>query len=312
MAGAVETFMAGEIPFDRNFKAVPGVAEEVAPGVRRVLAPNPSAFTFTGTCSYIVGEGSVAIIDPGPDDPAHIAALLDAVRGESVAQIVLTHTHRDHTAAVPALQQKTGATIYGEGRHRAGRPLHDGEPVPLDAGGDFEFEPDVQVRDGETIEGPGFRLEAVATPGHTANHLAFALQGTDILFSGDHVMAWSTSIVAPPDGSMRDYMQSLEKLLARPESLYFPGHGPAAQDAHALVERYIAHRGARETAILRKLERGESSVPELVQAIYIGLDPKLTKAAAMTMLAHLEHLVDRGLVETDGPPSLGGTFRLSR
>ena len=304
--------MADEIPFDRNFNALPGRSEEVAPGVRRVLAPNPSPFTFTGTCSYIIGEGTVAILDPGPDNPAHIAALLDAVRGETVEQIVLTHTHRDHTAAVPALRQKTGAKTYGEGRHRAARPLHEGEAVRLDAGGDLEFGPDVHVREGETIEGPGFKLEAVATPGHTANHLAFALQGTDVLFSGDHVMAWSTSIVAPPDGSMSDYLQSLEKLRTRPESLYFPGHGPAAHDAHALVERYIAHRGARETAILRKLERGESDVPSLVQAVYIGLDPRLTKAAAMTMLAHLEHLVDRGLVETNGPPSLGGRYRVAR
>jgi len=304
--------MADDIEFDRNFSAVPGRSEEVAPGVRRVLAPNASPFTFTGTCSYIIGEGTVAILDPGPDDPAHISALLDAVRGETVAQIVLTHTHRDHTAGVPALQRATGAKTYGEGRHRAARPLHEGEAVRLDAGGDLEFMPDVLLREGETIEGPGFKLEAVATPGHTANHLAFALEGTDVLFSGDHVMAWSTSIVAPPDGSMRDYLQSLEKLLARRETIYFPGHGPAAQDAHALVERYITHRGAREAAILRKLERGESDVPALVQAIYIGLDPRLTKAAAMTMLAHLEHLVDRGRVETDGPPSLGGRYRISR
>jgi glyoxylase-like metal-dependent hydrolase (beta-lactamase superfamily II) len=304
--------MADEITFDRSFNALPGQSEVVAPGVRRVLAPNASPFTFTGTCSYIIGEGTVAILDPGPDDPAHTAALLDAVRGETVSQIVLTHTHRDHTAGVPALQRATRAKTYGEGRHRAARPLRGSEEVRLDAGGDQTFAPDIRVRDGDFIEGSSFRLEAVATPGHTANHLAFALAGTDILFSGDHVMAWSTSIVAPPDGSMNDYLHSLEKLLARRETLYFPGHGPAAKDAHALVERYIAHRGAREAAILRKLERGESDVPALVQAIYIGLDPKLTKAAAMTMLAHLEHLVDRGLVETDGPPSIGGRYRLSR
>jgi glyoxylase-like metal-dependent hydrolase (beta-lactamase superfamily II) len=304
--------MADEITFDRSFNALPGQSEVVAPGVRRVLAPNASPFTFTGTCSYIIGEGTVAILDPGPDDPAHTAALLDAVRGETVSQIVLTHTHRDHTAGVPALQRATGAKTYGEGRHRAARPRHEGEAMRLDAGGDESFVPDIRVPDGGLVEGPGFKLEAVATPGHTANHLAFALQGTSILFSGDHVMAWSTSIVAPPDGSMSDYLRSLEKLLARPETLYFPGHGPAASDAHALVERYIAHRGARETAILRKLERGESDVPALVQAIYIGLDPKLTKAAAMTMLAHLVHLVDRDLVATDGPPSIGGRYRLAR
>lgn len=304
--------MAEELTFDRNFRAEPGHAEEIVPGVRRVLAPNASPFTFTGTCSYIVGQGKVAILDPGPDDPKHIAALLDAVRGETVEQIVLTHTHRDHTAAVNALRAQTGATVYGEGAHRAARPLHQDEPVRLDAGGDYDFVPDVTVADRGLIEGPGYVLEAVATPGHTANHLAFALKGSDLLFSGDHVMAWSTSIVAPPDGSMEDYLASLEKLKSRPESVYLPGHGPAARDAHGLVERYIAHRAARETAILRKLERGESNIPSLVQAIYIGLDPKLRKAAAMTMLAHLEHLVARGRVSTDGPPSLGGTYRLKR
>jgi glyoxylase-like metal-dependent hydrolase (beta-lactamase superfamily II) len=304
--------MADELSFDRDFRAVAGVAEEVAPGVRRVLAPNPSAFTFTGTCTYIVGRGRVAVIDPGPNEPSHIDALMSATKGETIGQIVLTHTHRDHTAAVPELKARTGAQTFGEGPHRAARPLHAGEAVPLDAGGDYGFAPDVRIGDGGLIEGPDYALEAIATPGHTANHLAFALKASKILFSGDHVMAWSTSIVAPPDGSMRDYLDSLHKLKARPETLYFPGHGPAARDAHDLIERYIAHRGAREAAILRKLERGESGVPSLVQAIYIGLDPRLQKAAAMTMLAHLEDLVERDVVATDGPPSLSGVYRLAR
>lgn len=304
--------MADELSFNRDFKAVPGRAEEVAPGIRRVLAPNAGPFTFTGTCSYIVGRGRVAVIDPGPNEPSHIEALLNATRGETVAQIVLTHTHRDHTAGVPALKERTGATTFAEGPHRAARPLHAGEAVPLDAGGDYAFVPDVRVGDGALIEGPDYALEAVATPGHTANHLAFALKSSKILFSGDHVMAWSTSIVAPPDGSMRDYLDSLHKLKARPETHYFPGHGPEARDAHDLVERYIAHRGARETAIIRKLERGESGIAALVQGIYIGLDPRLQKAAAMTMLAHLEHLVEQNVVATDGPPSLSGVYRLAR
>jgi len=304
--------MADELSFNRDFKAVPGRAEEVAPSVRRVLAPNASPFTFTGTCTYIVGRGRVAIIDPGPNEPSHIEALLDATRGETVAQIVLTHTHRDHTAGVAALKERTGAPTFAEGPHRAARPLHAGEAVPLDAGGDYDFVPDVRVGDGALIEGPDYALEAVATPGHTANHLAFALKASAVLFSGDHVMAWSTSIVAPPDGSMRDYLESLHKLKARPETVYFPGHGPEARDAHDLVERYIAHRGAREAAIIRKLERGESGIPALVQAIYIGLDPRLQKAAAMTMLAHLEHLAEQNVVMTDGPPSLSGVYRLAR
>jgi glyoxylase-like metal-dependent hydrolase (beta-lactamase superfamily II) len=304
--------MSDEIDFDRHFDALPGRAERVAPRVRRVLAPNPSAYTFTGTCSYIVGEGTVAIIDPGPDDPAHIAALVRATGGEKIAQILVTHTHRDHSAAVPALQAATGAPSFGEGPHRAARPLHEGDEVGMEAGGDRDFVPDHAIKDGEFVEGTGYRLEAIATPGHTANHLVFALADTDLLFSGDHVMAWSTSIVAPPDGSMSDYMQSLERLRARPENTYLPGHGPIARNGHTLLERYIAHRGAREAAIVRRLERGESNIAGLVQGIYIGLDPRLTGAASMTMLAHLEHLVSRGMVETDGPPSLRGRYRLAR
>jgi glyoxylase-like metal-dependent hydrolase (beta-lactamase superfamily II) len=304
--------MADEIQFDRQFDAVPGRAEHIAPGVRRILAPNPSAYTFTGTCSYIVGEGTVAIIDPGPDDPAHLSALLAALRGETVAQIVVTHTHRDHSRAVPVLQAATGAPTCGEGPHRAARPLHEGDEVGMEAGADRTFVPDQRLRDGDVIEGPHYRLETIATPGHTANHVVFALAGRDILFSGDHVMAWSTPIVAPPDGSMSDYMRSLERLRARRETTYLPGHGPIARDGHALVEHYIAHRAAREAAIVRRLERGESNIAGLVQGIYIGLDSRLTGAASMTMLAHLEHLVSRGVVQTDGPPSLRGQYRLAR
>lgn len=303
--------MSQEIPFDRKFDAVAGVPERVAPGVRRLLAPNPGPFTFTGTCTYIVGDSAVAIIDPGPDDPAHLAAILDAVRDAKVEQIVVTHTHRDHSGAVPLLQQNTGAKTYGEGPHRAARPLHEGETNRIEAGADRAFVPDVRIGDGDLLEGQGYTLETISTPGHAATHLAFALKGHDCLFSGDHVMAWSTPIVAPPDGSMSDYMHSLEKLRARPETYYLPGHGPAARDAHTLVDRYIAHRAAREAAILRRLERGESDIAGIVQAIYIGLDPRLVGAAGLTVLAHLEHLVGRGLVATDGPPAISGTFRLA-
>jgi glyoxylase-like metal-dependent hydrolase (beta-lactamase superfamily II) len=303
--------MADEIPFDREFEAVPGKVERIAPGIRRILAPNPGAFTFTGTCTYIVGEGTLAIIDPGPADRSHLDAILAATREERIAQIVITHTHSDHSSLAPLLHERTGARTYGEGPHRAARALHEGE-ASLEAGADRQFAPDIRLRDGDLIEGKDFALETIATPGHTANHLAFALKGSNILFSGDHVMAWSTPIVAPPDGSMGDYLASLEKLRGRPENTYLPGHGPPAHDAHTLVERYIAHRGAREAAIIRRLERGESDVRGLVQAIYIGLDPRLTGAAALTTLAHLEHLVARGQVATDGPPSLSGQFRLAR
>src|SRR5437764_511963 len=212
--------MAEDIPFDKGFDLSPGKAEEVMPGVRRLLANNPSPFTFRGTVSYIVGRGRVAIVDPGPLDEAHIAALLDAVRGETVTHIFVTHTHRDHSPAVPRIKAATGALVLAEGPHRPARALHVGEAPPLDASNDTEFRPDRALADGETVRGDGWTIEAVATPGHTANHMAFALQEKNLVFSGDHVMAWSTPIVAPPDGAMSDYMASLHKLAARPERIY--------------------------------------------------------------------------------------------
>src|SRR5215475_15680227 len=183
--------MSAEIPFDRSFDLAPETVEEVVPGVRRLLANNPGPFTFKGTVSYIVGRGEVAIIDPGPDDETHIAALLDAVRGETVNHIIVTHTHRDHSPGAAGVKAATGATVYAEGPHRAARPLHIGEAPRLDVSNDTDFRPDHAVTDGEVVSGRGFALEAIATPGHTANHMAFALHGQDLIFSGDHVMGWS-------------------------------------------------------------------------------------------------------------------------
>ena len=303
--------MAGDIPFNKTLDLKPDVVDEVAPGIRRVLTKNPGPFTFTGTLSYIVGRGKVAIIDPGPDDAAHIGALLDAVRGETVTHIFVTHTHRDHSPAVPAIKRATGATVYAEGPHRPARPLHIGEHNPLDSSGDHDFRPDVALRDGEVVAGEGWTLEAVTTPGHTANHMAYALKGAGALFAGDHVMAWSTSIVAPPDGAMSDYMASLQKLKGRSETTYYPGHGPAIPDAPRFVDYYIEHRRAREASILHRLAKGESDIPTLVRAIYIGIDPRLTGAAGLSVLAHLEDLVARGLVETDGAPSIDGRYHLA-
>lgn len=303
--------MSKDIAFDRAFDTPPGRVEEVAVGVRRIIAPNPSPFTFTGTCTYILGTGQVAIIDPGPDLPEHVAAVLEAVKGESVTHVVVTHTHRDHSPASRAIVAATGAATFGEGPHRPARPLFIGEVNPLDASADTDFIPDIRLGDGDVIAGDGWTLEAVATPGHAANHLAFAYREGDLLFSGDHVMGWATSIVAPPDGSMGDYIQSLEKLARRTERVYLPGHGPAIADAGAFVQDYLAHRHAREAAILRGLERC-GTIPELVRGIYIGLDPRLFGAAALTVLAHLEHLVARGVVLTDGPPAMDGTYRIAR
>lgn len=303
--------MSDDIAFNRRFDVPPGQVEQVAPNVRRIVAPNPSPFTFTGTCTYIVGRGNVAILDPGPDDAAHIAAVLEAVRGENVSHIVITHTHRDHSPAAPAVQAATGARTVGEGPHRPARPLFIGEINPMDASADTDFLPDIVLADGDVLTGSGWTLEAITTPGHCANHLAFALHEDELLFSGDHVMGWATSIVAPPDGSMGDYVHSLEKLAQRSETLYLPGHGPAVNEAPAFVRDYLNHRHAREAAILRGLER-TSTIPELVRGIYIGLDPRLFGAAALTVLAHLEHLVEKRQVETEGAPSITGDYRIAR
>jgi glyoxylase-like metal-dependent hydrolase (beta-lactamase superfamily II) len=303
--------MSDDIPYNRAFDLVPGRAVEVAPGVRALVANNPGPFTFKGTVSYIVGRGKVAILDPGPDDDAHIAALLDAVRGQTVTDIFVTHTHRDHSPAVPRIKAATGATVYAEGPHRPARPLHIGETNRLDASADMDFRPDIALADRAVVSGDGWTIEALATPGHTANHMAYALKEPDLIFSGDHVMAWSTSIVAPPDGAMSDYMASLKKLAQRSEPLYLPGHGGPVRDAPRFVRSYIRHREGREESILRRLAKGPADIPTLVRAIYIGIDSRLVGAAALSVLAHLEDLVARGVVGTDGVPSIGGTYRLT-
>jgi glyoxylase-like metal-dependent hydrolase (beta-lactamase superfamily II) len=301
---------ADDIPFDKRFDLAPDTVDEVVPGVRRVLANNPSPFTFKGTLSYIIGRGQVAIVDPGPFDEAHIKALLDAVRGETVTHIFVTHTHRDHSPAVPAIKAATGALVLAEGPHRAARPLNVGEAPRLDASNDTDFRPDRALADGEVVTGKGFSIEAVTTPGHTANHMAFAFKEANLLFSGDHVMAWSTPVVAPPDGAMSDYMASLQKLARRSEAIYLPGHGGVVREAPSFVQHYIRHRQGREASILHRLAKGEADIPTIVRAIYIGLDPRLLKAAGLSVLAHLEDLVTRGVVKTDGQPSIEGRYYL--
>jgi glyoxylase-like metal-dependent hydrolase (beta-lactamase superfamily II) len=300
-----------DIPFNRYFPLKPGIADEVVPGVRRVLCDNPSPFTFTGTVSYIVGRGKVAIIDPGPDSEAHAKAVLNAVRGETVTHIFVTHTHRDHSPNAARIKAATGAPVYAEGPHRASRPRFESEKHSPESGADRDFHPDIRLGDGEVVAGDGWALEAVATPGHTANHMAFAWKQRSLLFVGDHVMGWSTSIVAPPDGSMVDYMASLEKLSRRDEQLYLSGHGPEIPDGPRFARHLVRHRKAREASILHRLAKGEADIPTLVRAIYIGLDPRLSGAAGYSVLAHLEDLVTRGVVLTDGDPVIGGRYRLA-
>jgi glyoxylase-like metal-dependent hydrolase (beta-lactamase superfamily II) len=304
--------LAGDdIPFDKRFELPPDTVEDVVPGVRRILCNNPSPFTYKGTVSYIIGRGKVAIVDPGPVDEAHAKALLDAVRGETVTHIFVTHTHRDHSPGVPAIKAATGALVLAEGPHRASRPLNVGEAPRLDASNDTDFKPDRALADGEVVSGDGFTIEAVTTPGHTANHMAFAFREGNLIFSGDHVMAWSTPVVAPPDGAMSDYMASLQKLAKRSEPIYLPGHGGVVCDAPNFVQYYIRHRQGREASIMHRLAKGEADIPTLVRAVYIGLDPRLIKAAGLSVLAHLEDLVTRGVVTTDGQPSIEGRYRLA-
>lgn len=269
--------------------------EQVAPGVRRLLAGNPSPFTFTGTQTYVVGDGEVAVIDPGPDDQTHVERLLAGLADERVKAVLVTHTHRDHSPASRPLAQATGAPITG----CAPLAIDDDGPR-ADASFDFDYAPDAVMADGATIAGNGWTLEAVATPGHTSNHLCFALVEQQALFSGDHVMGWSTTIVSPPDGDMAAYMASLDRLLARKDRVYYPTHGAPIQDPQAHVRRLVEHRRARERQILEQLEAGEGSIAAMVPKLYRGTDRRLFPAAERSVLAHLIDLARRGRVARDG------------
>ena len=299
--------MAEDLVFDSRPVAA-ARCERLTPLVRRVVSDNPSPFTFTGTCSYIVGTGQVAIIDPGPDLPEHVAALLAAVRGETVTHVVVSHTHRDHSPAARAVQAATGAALVGCGVHREARPLAFGEANTLEASADREYRPDHQLHEGEAIEGPGWRLVALETPGHMANHLAFALPEEKTLFSADHVMAWSTTVIAPPDGSMGAFLASLDKLRGREETVYWPGHGGPVREPQRFVRAHIHHRRQREASILNRLGAGDRTIPAIVAAVYQGLKPALLGAAGLSVFAHLEDLVARGVVATEGAPSLAGEY----
>jgi glyoxylase-like metal-dependent hydrolase (beta-lactamase superfamily II) len=296
---------SNDLPSPGGAERPPSGLTRLSERVRRIIAPNPSPFTFTGTCVYIVGEGEVAVIDPGPDDPAHLDALLAAIPGERVTRIVVTHSHRDHAAGAAALKARTGAPIVGARAHAVAGDA----PTRADASHALDYAPDEPLDDGARIAGRGFTLEAVATPGHAANHLAFALAEENALFSGDHVMAWSTSVIAPPDGSMRDYLASLEKVARRSEALYWPGHGGPVLAPQRYVRALIAHRRQREAAILARLEAGAASVGEIVAQVYPGLAPALVGAACLSTLAHLVDLTERGLATSEGLATLEARFR---
>lgn len=281
--------------------------ERVSPLVRRLTAPNPGPFTYKGTCSYILGAGDVAIVDPGPDDPRHIAALLDAVRGERLRYILVTHTHRDHSPGARALKAATGATIAGCAAYETPRDILVTGPG-LDASHDTNYAPDHVLTEQDRLDLGGATVRVLETPGHTANHLCFELSEEKALFTGDHIMGWSTTVIAPPDGSMTDYMASIERLRARDDAIYWPGHGDPVREPQRYLRALAHHRRAREAAILQRLSEGDATIPAMVARIYESVDKRLHGAAAMTVFAHLEDLVARGLVDSEGPPTLAARY----
>ena len=298
------------IPFDRSIGPGPSSLQAVSPLVRRLIAGNGGPFTFTGTCTYVVGHGAVTVIDPGPADPTHLATLRAALAGETVRQILVTHTHKDHSPGAAALRAETGAPVMGCAPHRPAGTALGAAFRPSDAAHDPDYAPDRVLADGDVASGPDHDLVAVETPGHAANHLCFALPQEAALFSGDHVMAWSTTVVAPPDGSMAAYRASLQTLLGRGETVYWPGHGGPVRDPARFVKALAQHRRHRELAILQRLAAGDSAVETLVARLYIDIAPALKGAAALSVLAHLQELADRGAIVVEGPFGPKARFRL--
>ncbi|GAA4108325.1 MBL fold metallo-hydrolase [Aminobacter aganoensis] len=296
------------LDLDTRFDPAYGQPVPVAEGVMRITANNPGPFTFHGTNSYIIGRDTLAVLDPGPADEAHLEALIRAIAGRPVSHVFVSHTHRDHSPLAARLKALTGAVTVAEGPHRPARPLRIGEIAPLDASSDTDFVPDLVMADGQIVDGDGWRMRTVLTPGHAANHAAFALEGTGVLFSADHVMAWSTSIVAPPDGAMSDYMASLDKLIARDDRLYLPGHGGPVVAPQTFVPGLKAHRRMREQAILERLGAGDRLIPDIVRAIYRDTDPRLYGAAGLSVLAHLEDLVGRGQATSSEAPAIDSVY----
>jgi glyoxylase-like metal-dependent hydrolase (beta-lactamase superfamily II) len=298
--------MADELPFRKEINFDYGVASELAPGVRRIVANNPGPFTYKGTNTYLIGQGrQIALIDPGPADDAHFEAIMRAVGASRIADILITHTHRDHVDGLARLREATGARTWGFGRTAVTRGTRRTSP----SGSEFvdqDFAPDRVLKDGDSFEGEGFALLALHTPGHAPDHLCFALEGTKILLSGDHVMAWNTSVVAPPEGKMRDYIGSLERLLQRSDEVYFPGHGGRLFQPQRVVKAYVLHRRMREQAILDCIRAGRSTIADIVPIVYRDLDPRLLNAASLSVAAHVEHLVERGLATCEGPPTAPG------
>jgi glyoxylase-like metal-dependent hydrolase (beta-lactamase superfamily II) len=297
------------IPYVREIDVAYGRVDQVSPLIRRVIAENPGPFTFTGTGTYIVGHGEVAVIDPGPDDTAHFEALLAAVAGERVTHILVTHHHLDHSPLAAPLAARTGAPVFG---CPLGAPAQaDTGEVAMEAGHDDVFRPDVSLCAGGEVSGPDWTLQAIPTPGHTSNHICYALKEENALFTGDHIMGWSTTVITPPDGNMTHYMTSLEDVRRRRFATLWPTHGPPVRDVDPFLEAYIAHRREREAQILSALAEGPARIAELVPRLYADVDPRLHPAAARSMLAHMLDLAGRGRVAADGPPGPQSLYRLA-
>ncbi len=306
--------MAVIVPVNRAYDPAYGMAVKLSRLVTRVLANNPSPFTFHGTGTYLIGAASLAVVDPGPDDPAHLAAILAAANGRPITHILVTHTHTDHSPLAAALKAATGAARYAFGPH--GRD--ETGAVKVEEGGDMAFHPDIIVRDGQTIVGEDWSVSCVFTPGHTSNHMCFALEQEKALFPGDHVMGWSTTVVSPPDGDMRAYMASLEKLIARDDAVYYPTHGAPVGGPHDAMGRnpqdyvraLIAHRRDREDQILARLAAGDATIPDMVAAMYADVDKRLHPAAASSVFGHIAAMTAEGRILTDGPARPNGRYRL--
>ena len=296
------------IPFIKDFTFDYGVAERLSPLVMRVIADNPGPFTYTGTGVYIIGAGeSVCMIDPGPTTENHVAAIDRALTGKTVSHVVVTHHHIDHSPLAAPLAAKHGCKVYGYGTQPV---APQGGDIRLEAGDDLSFKPDVEIRDGHRFEGPDWTLTAIHTPGHTSNHLCFALDEENTLFSGDHIMGWSTSVVSPPDGDMGDYLASLNRVLDLDFNVIRPTHGPAITEVRPFVQAYIDHRLAREAQIIGAIASGLGSIGDIVASLYKDVDKHLHPAAAHSVLSHLIHMRKTGRVVANGPDGLQQKYQL--
>lgn len=300
--------MAAKVPFVREMDFEYEKAQQVSPLIRRLVANNPGPFTYKGTGVYIIGRGDVAMIDPGPDTVEHIEALLRAVEGERVTHIFVTHRHQDHSPAAHPLAERTGAKVYAS--TIPPRPS-DCDALRLEASDDHYFTPDLNVEDAQRFSGPGWTIEAVFTPGHTANHMAYALLEENALFPGDHIMGWSTTIIGPPDGDMTDYLESLEKVRDRGYATLWPTHGPPVREVRPFIDAYIAHRMERESQIVAQMQAGKTLIKDMVAVIYADVDKRLHPAACHSVLAHMIRLVELGRVVSMDPPCVDTEYRLA-